>query len=262
MEIFVKPDRYIAQPEIRQAAIEHALVEYPSEAVGAVVSGVDEADVSYLPLVNVSETPERAFEIAEKPLAPMHAIIHSHTLDPSIAPSRVDMASQQAMGIPWGIIGCNGVTGTDIHWFGDELPVAPLLGRQFVSGHHDCWALVRDVYRTQFGIVLQNIPRDEDWYKVDPPMDLLSYERIIETGFVPIDYQDSREGDVVLGKVGRVGVVNHCGLLFRNGQVLHQLEGRNSRKEAVGPWMRFVRFVVRHKSFADNPDRIPQVVLQ
>ncbi len=258
----MEPDRYITNPEIGQAAKDHALAVYPEESVGAIVSGFNGADVSYYPLVNVSETPERAFEIGERPRTPMHAIIHSHTLDPSIAPSRVDMASQQAMGIPWGIVGCNGDTATGIHWFGDEVPIAPLLGRQFVSGFHDCWSLVRDVYRSQFGIVLQNIPRDEDWYKSDPPSDLLSYERIIETGFVPIDYRDAREGDVILGKVGRAGVVNHCGLLIGNGLVLHQLEGRNSRKEPVGPWMRFVRFVVRHKSFVDNHARIPKVVLQ
>lgn len=249
---------------IERAAREHAMDEYPQEAVGAVVEGAHGR--VYMPLQNVSDDPTHKFEIGARPLLPMLAIIHSHTMDQSVAPSRVDMESQQATHIPWGIIRCDGLNTSPISWFGDQVPVAPLLGRQFVSGHHDCWGLVRDVYRTQFGIVLPNFPRDENWYKDAAPhgkaLDLFSVEHIIGMGATVIAQSEAREGDVVLGKIGRTGVVNHCGLLLGNGLVLHQLEGRLSRREPVGPWMRYIRYVVRHNKFMDSRELPPRVEIR
>ena len=247
-------DQFVGSQAIAKAASAHAVAEYPNESVGCVIESPD--GLIYEALENVSTNPTHSFAIGVHPDEPILAIIHSHSLDVSTAPSRVDMSSQQAMAVPWGILHSTQNSAGEIHWFGDQLPAAPLLGRSFVSGHHDCWGLVRDVYRSQFDIVLQNIPRDENWYKHEPPhgeaLDLLGHNRIIETGFTVIPQSAAREGDVILGKIGRTGVINHCGLLVGNGLVLHQLEGRSSRREPVGPWMRYVQFVARHNSFMDR----------
>lgn len=242
---------YIPGGAIEKAAQKQASEEYPAECVGAVVEG--ESGLEYVRLTNTSSSPQVSFTIDERPDSPMLALIHSHTMDASVAPSKVDMASQQAMAIPWGIIGNRDNSPKPISWFGDQVPVEPLLGRQFLSGHRDCWGLVRDVYRTQFGITLRNIPRDENWYKHEPPHgeaeNLLGPESISETGFHLVPYTEMRAGDVLLGKIGRSGVVNHCGLLTGDHLILHHLEDRLSRRDPVSPWRRYIQFVARHNDF-------------
>lgn len=246
---------FYTNAEIRHAIRLHAQSEYPDEAVGCIV------DNSYVELVNEADEPEISFARSDYP-ADAQAIIHSHTRDHSTAPSRADMESQQATALPWGIIATDGINCSEIQWFGDQVPVPSLLGRKFVSGFTDCWGLVRDVYRTQFGILLQNIPRDENWYKDEPPhekaLDLLGPDRIIETGFRIISMKAARPGDVLLGSI-RSTVVNHCGLVLPDGLILHHTDGRLSRREPAANWMKFIRYCVRHESFMKNPDLIPDI---
>lgn len=245
------------KPTIYPEFAAHCLEQYPKEAVGCVVG-----DGEFLPLDNVAENPEETFRVDKIPRTPMVALLHSHTRDFSTAPSRSDMESQQAMAIPWGIVHCNGERCGSVQWFGDQVEIPTLLGRQFVSGWTDCWCLMRDVYRQQFGITLQNIPRDENWWKREPPhnepLDLLGYERVIETGFVPISQSEMRPGDILMGRV-LSEVVNHCALLLPNGLVLHQLDGKGrlSRRDNLNNWSRLIEFTVRHKSFVDDPDSMP-----
>lgn len=254
-------DMFEENSQIEKDARAHAMAEYPNESVGCVVE--TGGKLQFLPLVNSSDNPKVSFKIQERPRCPMLAIIHSHTMDTSVAPSKVDMASQQASATPWGIIHCDGINTSKISWFGDQVPVEPLVGRSFLSGQRDCWGLVRDVYRTQFGITLRNIPRDENWYKHEPPHmeaeDLLGPESITETGFQIIPRNNMRAGDVVLGRIGRTGVVNHCGLVLEDQRILHHLEDRLSRTEPIGPWIRHVLFVTRHNSFMDKRVIVPKI---
>lgn len=240
---------------IANAVQDHALADYPNEAVGCIVDG------QYLPLINEADQPQISFARSDYP-ADAEAFIHSHTQDRSTAPSRADMQSQQATALPWGIVATDGKSCSAIQWFGDQVPVPPLLGRTFVSGFTDCWGLVRDVYRTQFGITLQNIPRDENWYRDQPPhgvaLDLLGTDRIIETGFRIIDISKARPGDVLLGSI-LSRVVNHCAILLPDGLLMHHTDGRLSRREPVNNWMKLIRYCVRHESFLNNPDAVPEI---
>jgi len=245
-------------PAIRRAAQEWAISCFPNEAGGFVYDG------SFHPVENIAEEPLCRYRPAMKPDHPVDGFIHSHTQDPSTAPSRVDMASQQAAGVPYGIVATDGKVASEIQWFGDQLPVPPLLGRPFVSGVSDCWCLVRDVYRTQFGITLHNVPRDPNWYKAEmphgSPQDLFSVARIIESGFEIVQLKDAQPGDIVAGRV-MCPVVNHCGLLLENNLLLHQLDGdgRISRREPIRRWRALISHVARHKSFIDSPESRPEI---
>lgn len=230
---------------IAEAARLHALDVYPHEAVGCVAGGM------YLRLNNVSPEPARSFVVNEYP-DDMRAVIHSHTAKgESAAPSAADMASQQATGIPWGIHVCNGISATPIEWLGDDCPVAPYLGRQFLSGIRDCWTLIRDIYRQEQGVVtLPNLPRDDDWYKQG--LDLLSLENIEAAGFRRVSAKDMQMGDLVLGSL-TTRIVNHCGLYVGRGLILHHMEDRLSCREPIRPWMKTIRYFLRHESMFE-PD--------
>ena len=236
--------------EITRQFLLHAEEEFPREAVGKVVAD------SYVRLKNAHEDPEHHFRLERYPDDAVY-LLHSHTqfrTQPltgrrfvSAAPSRADMECQQEMRIPWGIqpMQSNGPAGP-MEFFGDQVMIPPLLGRTFLSGSRDCWCLVRDLYRKQWDIVLPNLPRDEDWYRQDgPEYDLLSSEQIAAAGFVEIDMAEARPGDVVLGSVASQRT-NHTGLICARGLVLHQIEGRDSRREPINPWQRYIHRVVRH----------------
>lgn len=216
----------------------HAIESFPNEAVGAVIEG------AYRPLVNVAADPQRCFEVESLPIG-TEALIHSHTLDPSQAPSAHDMASQQATGLPWGILACNGVSCSEIEWFGDDGPVAPYLGRKFLSGVRDCWCLIRDIYRQEQGIVLPNLPRDENWFERE--IDLLSPANIAAAGFRQISFEEVRPGDLCLGMLAS-RIVNHCGLYVGRGLILHHMRDRLSCREPVKPWERTIRYFLRHEA--------------
>lgn len=223
-------------------AREHATNAFPCEAVGAVVEG------SYRALVNTSDDPEKSFRVESIPLG-TEALIHSHTRDTSIAPSAHDMASQQAMGMPWGILTCNGVSCSEIEWFGDGAPIAPYLGRKFLSGVRDCWCLIRDIYRQEQGVTgLPNLPRDEDWF--ERGIDLLNPETIAAAGFRQIQFDQMQPGDLCLGMLAS-RVVNHCGIYVGRGLILHHMRDRLSCREPVKPWERTIRYFLRHESMFD-----------
>jgi cell wall-associated NlpC family hydrolase len=241
--------------DIRDDAIAHGLAEFPKEAVGVVIEG------SYVPLENMHEDPENHFRVPGYPYE-AEALVHTHTQirrHPltgrkfiSAAPSRSDMASQASMDIPWGILPmqANGPAG-HIEWFGDSCPIPRLLNRSFLSGSRDCWCLVRDFFRLQWGITLLNVPRDDDWYKQPgDEFDLLGTHWIEQAGFKIIDSSQARPGDVVLGSiVSRRN--NHTGLICSRGRVLHQIEGRSSQLESLLPWQKFINQVVRHPEAGD-----------
>jgi len=247
--------------DLAAAARKHALECFPEQAVGLVVyAKQDGIRYEYLPLENSSRNPETQFLVVGCPQVETVAVIHSRTHTTSNAPGLRDMKQQQEMGIPWAVHSCNGTCCSELQWFGDQLPIPPLLGRRFVSGYTDCWCLIRDVYRQQFDIVLENVPRDEDWCLGPEPFDHFSEDNIERTGFEIISKDDARPGDVLLGRV-RSKVNNHCALLLENGYVLQQFAGENfrSRRESIAHWGKLVTYVGRHKKFVDNPDSIPEI---
>lgn len=232
--------------QVTTDAKQHALEEFPKESVGAVYQG------RYVPLENVSPTPEESFRLETYP-QDAEAIIHSHTKTPSLAPSFDDMLSQQQDDPKrlWGIISCNGRACKGISWFGDAAPIEPYVGRTFLSGHRDCWCLIRDIYRAELGITtLPNLPRNDDWFRGRNPPDLLSVQNIEDSGFERIDWRDLRPYDIVLGTIGSK-VTNHCGIYIGRDMILHHTEDAPSVRVVLKPWLKRIRYFLRHKSLKE-----------
>jgi proteasome lid subunit RPN8/RPN11 len=230
--------------KVEADARQHALEQYPHEAVGAVVG------TEYIPLENVSEEPEVAFRLETYP-SDAEAIIHSHTRGRALEPSSVDMIGQQGDGRPWGITLCNGQTTKGIQWFGDQVPIDPYVGRTWINGVNDCWSLIRDIYRFELGIhTLPDLPRDADWSKGSNPPDLLSDEEVRKAGFYRIERKELRIWDVMLASIG-ARVTNHCGVYVGGNFILHHTATNLSSRALLNPWEKRIRHYLRHRDLKD-----------
>ncbi|WP_062120547.1 C40 family peptidase [Aureimonas sp. AU40] len=248
--------------EITKAAQAHAIAEFPRESVGFVVAG------RYVPLENVHESPTEHFRIdpAEEARAAVSGtvewVIHSHPNGPN-SPSQADMVAQRSWGIPWAIIVTDGESASDPIMWGDQLPMAPLLGREFVHGLHDCYALIRDTYRVGRegmaaqglsenwpfpAIELPEVPRGDGWWSEGQDLYVDHFRKF---GFREISIREAQPGDVFLGTVSHPSAptdkINHGGLLVEDDLIFHHLPKRLSRREPSSIWARSAKLWIRYE---------------
>jgi cell wall-associated NlpC family hydrolase len=162
------------------------------------------------------------------------------------------MQSQISCGVPFGICVSYKDYAEPPFFWGDSLPVPPLLGRQFRhgpsgnDGRGDCYALVRDYYRLERGVTLPDFPRDNDWWRSGEDLYSANFE---EAGFLVMTPEEQPEaGDVALITVPRSNVVNHAAVYLGGGLILHHLYNRLSVREPVGRWQRHIVRWIRHET--------------
>ena len=214
-------------------AIKHALKEYPKESVGFVVLG------KYLPVENHAKEPndEFAVEIGKDYPQGLTALMHSHPKG-NPEPTALDMRTQEAMDVPWGIVPIfqDGATAGPITWLSDTMwDEPPLLGREFMHGISDCYSLVRDYYWQEKEMILPIYPRSIGWQ--DRGEDLLSINEFMRCGFERVLHNAIECGDIILFKI-HSKLNNHCGVYVGNNLLLHHLQNRLSRREPINPWLK------------------------
>ena len=246
-------------PDVTAAIQRAAIAAYPLEMCGAVTPD------GFVQFTNKSPTPRDAFDCRDEQATcqaagRLLALVHSHPDGPE-APSELDVGSQIAMDVPWGIVVCTkDAAGTPYYW-GDSLDPPPLIGRPFrhgpsgTDGRGDCGALVRDWYRIERGIHIPDFARGDDWW-LTPGRDLYN-EHFAAAGFkaVPVLHPDPKVavapeiGDVILiqWRVPASNLVpNHAGIFLGDGLLLHHLGNRLSRPESLMGWRKFIRTWLRH----------------
>lgn len=222
----------------------HARREFPKESCGLIVSG------EYVPCHNYADDPLSDFMISPTAYlraskeGTIEAVVHSHPNGQPF-PSALDMEQQIQTAVPWLIFPLNDSVVLDPVAFGDQLPVAPLLGRPFVWGVFDCYSLIRDYYKLHYAISLPNVPREDEWWNRGQD---LYRDHLAPAGFRVIDRRDAKPGDGFLCKFLSADVLNHAGLLIENDQILHHLPARVSRREASGIWGNAADLWVRHEA--------------
>lgn len=240
-------------PDAIDAAKAHARAEYPKESCGVVKDG------QYVACTNVAADPEHFFEIDPEEflsLQPVEAIVHSHPNGP-MHPTKIDAEQQIASALPWAIIPLDEDRMGDPIWFGDEVPMEPLIGRKFVHYVADCFTIIRDVYRLgKDELAAQDItdswpydpihlpifPREDEWWDIDQDLYIQNYEKL---GFHKIDTWEARPGDAFFAVIGKSGKLNHGGVLVDDNLLLHHLPNRISRREPAGIWARQAGLWVR-----------------
>jgi len=235
----------------------HAIGEYPKECCGVVMGN------RYHKCNNVADDPLKDFRIDPEQYivlssaAKIQAIMHSHP-DGPMCPSSGDMIGQLDTAVPWGIgTVSNGVV-IDFFWFGDQVPMADLIGRKFKHGVHDCYSLIRDYYKVELDVTLPEFPRDDEWWMKEGNPDDLYRKGFENAGFTEISERDVKKGDVILFSIMPPGwrgprIVSHGAVYLGNGLMLHHLYSspergsqRLSKKEPVGQWMQYKTHVLRY----------------
>jgi cell wall-associated NlpC family hydrolase len=225
-----------------------ALAGYPLECVWLITgAGCRQVD-------NVAGDPRATFRIARADMLQAQAegllaVVHSHPDTPD-RPSAADMRGQLATGVPWGIIATDGAVCTPITWWGDGVPVPPLVGRGFRHGVTDCYSIIRDYYRLERGVTLPEYPRDWEWWEQGGN---LYQQGFAAAGFVPIAGSQAAPGDVWIAQL-RSPVPNHGGVLLERGLALHHPSShqpvdpsRLSVREPIARWQAHIVLWLRYQ---------------
>jgi proteasome lid subunit RPN8/RPN11 len=170
------------------------------------------------------------------------AVMHSH-LHSSPEPSMPDLVGCEKSGLPWFILALPSGAYKVIEPQGYK---APLLGRPFVHGVLDCFALARDYY-AEHGINVLDFERTPHWWETGG--DLLTPENFALAGFRIVTDGSLQEGDGIIMQNGKTANPNHVGIYLGDGILLHHCGNRLSGRSPYGGyWSRVTRYVVRHES--------------
>lgn len=171
------------------------------------------------------------------------AVVHSH-LHASPEPSVPDLVGIEKSGLPWLIVSVLSGASKVVEPSGYK---APLIGRPFVHGVLDCFALARDWYAEQ-GISVLDFDRAPAWWE-SGETDLLTPENFAKAGFVIVGDGSLKAGDGIIMQNGNTDVANHVGIYLGDGIMLHHCSNRLSCRQPYGGyWSKVTRYIVRHES--------------
>lgn len=248
-------------PETLAAIKAHAVADYPHESCGLVL--VFKGRERYWPCRNTATKPGGQFRMhredwpAAEDAGEVVALVHSHP-DESSRPSEADLVQCEASGIPWVIVAVHHGEVADVHRFEPSGYVAPLVGRAFHHGVLDCYALCRDWYGREAGIVLPDFTREDGWW--DDGHSSLYEQHFAEAGFKVITRnvrehtEPLRRGDGILMQIkSKNEVPNHAGVYLGEGRgwFIHHLYGRLASRDVYGgAWAEYTRLIVRHRTLS------------
>ena len=222
----------------QQYDIRHIAVQTPAqESCGFVLT-----DGRVVTTTNAAEHPELDFLITAEDYAYWDATgikgcWHTHLERDGFSPQDQSVLSCDTL--PWAVY----TLASDKFWQCAPGQTAPLLGRPFVFGVYDCYALVSDKL-TELGVHLPSWERG-GWGSWDEP------------GFMPFDNEwpkhgqqvsaDFREGDMILMNLGKhKNHTDHIGIFVDKQTFLHHPANKISQLQHWGSWWeRHTRAIVR-----------------
>jgi len=221
------------------------------ERCGVIVAGDDKKGFKLIELANTSSDPENYFRmdpVEYHTLAEAQQILaiwHTHP-NQAAEPTPADRVMIEELGVPWHIVSWP----QGHHSYSEPVGYeAPYLDRPFVHGILDCYALIRDWYKREWGIELADFERAEEWWKDKDGPDLY-VKNFASQGFVelPEGTKDYQEGDVLLMQV-MAPQTNHGAIYVGDGKILHHVFGRRSEMTVYGGfWLKTLTHHLRHES--------------
>lgn len=227
---------------IVSAIMAHAAETYPAECCGLVVQVGKRQH--YHRCRNTALAPTEQFSLHPEDYAAAEdsgtivAIVHSHP-DATTQPSQLDQAQCDLSQLPWVIVSW---PEGDIRTIMPVDGVKPLIGRPFVHGVWDCYAIVRDWYQIERGVTLPNFERSDSWWTRGENLYMRHYK---EAGFEAATGA-LQTGDVIIMQV-QADEPNHAGVYLGEGLMLHHMFGQLSNRVPYGGyWLERTITVLRH----------------
>lgn len=232
---------------------EIAIKRYPNEAGAVFING------EYHEVTNVAAEPTKSMQFSGEELlrlemqyGPIEKYIHSHpivltrmTIDHRYQPewaSLQDMTMWIALNKPFGIVATDGVNCTKTLWY-DDSNRAPLLGRTYIHGLHDCYSIIRDQFHIR-GIDLPNFPRSWNWCNHGENLYL---DNFASAGFYEIPRQEATVNDCLLYSIGSK-IPNHASVIVGPNGILHHLIDRLSGVDQRSKWARCETLALRYRA--------------
>ncbi|PHY87580.1 peptidase P60 (plasmid) [Serratia marcescens] len=215
--------------QIISAVLAHAAAEYPRECCGLVVQNGRRQ--RYIPCRNLAPEPNEQFSLSPEDYAAAEdvgtiiAVVHSHP-DATTQPSQLDIAQCDLSQLPWIIASW---PEGDIREVMPTQGIKPLLGRPFVHGFWDCYAIIRDWYQLERAIALPNYKRSDGWWGRGENLYMKHYA---EAGFVSAA-GELQIGDVIVMQV-QAPEPNHAGIYLGDGIMIHHMYGQLSMRVPYG----------------------------
>lgn len=231
--------------ELKEQIKQHALRENPKEACGFVLRVGENFSAKETP--NVSPSPNHYFSIdprlylEAKRTGQLHGYYHSHPTS-SADPTREDKAVAERVLLPLFVYS---IPQDDLKVYHPTGLIAPLEGRPFILGAHDCAGLVIDYYKQVLNITLEDFPRGAAEVVNGFP-DLINY---IKRNNFQVVTEEPRDHDIIMMKHHHSTECNHCGIYLKGGLILHQVANKISSKTVYGGyWVKTTRYILRHFS--------------
>ena len=226
---------------IKQAIAGEARKTSPNECCGLIVNG------AIVSCHNSSPSPSDYFTIAAEDyikasaMGEVEAVYHSH-VGGVRGFSRPDVAACKQSNVPWIVF--HAPSGD--FFYADPTGGAPYEGRQWTYGIHDCYAIVRDFYKRELGIELDDFERGDEmeWENKGWTMFVDNYS---QQGFHEIESPEQK-GDILLMQVGAPSP-NHVGVMTgQDNSFYHHLMDRLSEKSVYGGyWAKVTTKTLRHE---------------
>lgn len=222
----------------------HAEDQFPRESCGLVI--IEGGKPTYVPCRNIAVGTEH-FVLSPEDFGfaddrgDVVAVVHSHPgLPPT--PSQADLVSAEGHNYPWVIV--NWPTGEYLT-FEPSGYVAPLVGRQFSFGVLDCFTLIRDYYKRELDIDIEDFPRQDEWWKKGQNLYLDNYDK---AGFI-VANDGPQKHDIILMQVARSAVPNHGAIYLGDDYILHHLYDHLSGRDLfTGYWAKCATHILRHRT--------------
>ena len=228
--------------DLRAEMRAHALTAPEEEVCGLIAGG------KYIPCKNLHSFPSSNFAIDAKAYAKaekkgeIEGIFHSH---PGFIGgfSRHDIEACKTSNLPWLVLAVGLNEWHEMSPYGD----APYIGRPWLYGMYDCYGVFRDFYKNEFGIVLDDFDRGQEFEWSSPEWRMFE-KNVTDQGFVEIGNLE-KKGDMILMQL-QCDFVNHIGVLARPNENVfyHHLLDRLSEENVYGGyWEKCTKRLMRHK---------------
>lgn len=135
-----------------------------------------------------------------------------------------------------------------------------LLGKPWKVNETDCFTMVIDFFKQNFGIVIPNFARPADWDA--DKLDLIRKLYPVAGFELMLNWDDLRPGDVFATSFASSNP-NHFIIYVGDNKIIHHRYGMNSTEESYRPALKMVsNFMLRHPDVPDLRPVYPDVNIE